>query len=1602
MADEKLKVIVDFDARTGGLKKAMTELKALEQMDRRFSSGDQISKIVKQNQKGLTKWKRSLDDVEKGMKMFGKGMNKFIQTALKGTVLEMAAMSAAMLGIHALFASGQFIMKAYQGAMQMVAVGAAGLVVALSAASAAIREQQAVMFAYRGKGATAFGSGMAQTQMGMRNLQSDVDLATLGVEALNKAYGNMSKKMSVAQINASKPMIKSLMDFGSAGQDPAKGLEQVSVVMQTIADKKKTLSQVTTEYKKLGEEAKKSLKGKNIKSKKDFQEFIMSGEAAKKGGVAGQFSAVNSTLLSQLKGYMTLIKGKFADEGDKILEPLKESFAKIFDIISKDITRIMLAVNSSFGTQTFLDGFVTAVDKVGEFFVKMIRDYLPKSKGMMNGMSDWFTSFKRGWNKILNYLRPFIAGAKVIEKAFSPVWDAMRRGASNFGLFNKLLQDNKDDVIDTGTRVAGLIDVVSKLFMDIKKIIFSMLPFINDLISGITTVVSLMSSLFGMVADKGFNQGFAAIFGGMIASRKLAGFKGMALPKSAVMNPNVMQVTAREVNINGSTGAGPGRAPGGFSSGAAPGRTLQSATEAASKFKVGGTPTARKAADDVWMVHPKGGLPGAGAAINRGDLQGYNTIGDLKNYNGGKLGGYIRSATNINSMNKEPAFLERQARNQQQRQQSLDRSQSIIKAASTPITSSYSDALSLSPLERGGLTATDAVGATPGLTGETRGELIGEKFKRAGWRVRDASNVAGKGIRTGIAGVRGAFAYGKSGSWNDELKGWNDPSGQRALVDEQVKDGHMSKFKGFLSKNKINRGTGTKFGASMNKFNTGFAGRMGTSLGLGLASQYAPEEMRGAMALGGMVGQLDPSLGLAVAGLGGAWKAKSAGAGMAAGAMGGAALGSKFGAEGAVIGALVGGIFGGIKGAVNKGKAQVADAQKIIKEQLGAFYMGISHDAASKYAENAAIIKSGGSFAAGTKGAFQNVAGDMAKAQTGQRDIAFKSISGLQNRYAAKQMIENNAGATRQIKGASGKTTDEMALEIKKQFGIDASGLSTDAQSKDVGNTRDLIGKNGKDNNKKLLELWYKQGLLPNVDAKGLATLLKAPAASIEAMLGKSLQSDNLQRIQKQTTLRMEELTKITGKTAPELENLAKTMGFDLYDASLDFSRIVDKMTKGMVLNSQQLNNALSDVFMSGGDVFKKDREKREATQTINQSARGLGDVLADTNSSDSTKTDATNAFMETYYSQLLSAAGGDFGKAFLTNKALLGEGGSAFKPGKEFAGQEANFQNNPLVIESQRAVKKGVGEQYASQIQGMLGQQGFTGNIDAIKTSIAGMDDDQLKKLINDMSTLDVNTAGRGGETNTYKKFKKGDSVANVGKILENAGIKGGVSTESLTPAAALNDISDTIGTLAPAIKGMDEAISLFNTSAKSFMEGPLEGEPSWWTKGLKWNNEEKRLMPGDTSSPRGTRIGDTTTSKLSQTMARHEGMNSQLTGKRQITSSLRTTNLGSPSSDHATGAAYDLTGQNLGAYSKLVHANGGFAEFHGSMATRHLHVVPGPGSLNSTVAPSGQGGGQVGAPVTNHYNINVNGAKHSPQEIAAEVMSHIRREDKIGRERS
>ena len=1531
MADEVVSIKLKVEAHDRQLTQVIAKLKALEAVEKRLASGSRMQNFAR-NQSGalnsMTKgWKRHFDMVDAGIKMMGKGLTGFLKLAIKGVILEMGLLAASMIAVHAAFVAGQLIMKAYKGAMQLVAGAAAGTVVALAAVSSAIREQQAAIYAYRGKGAKEFGSAMSQTRMAMRSLQADAGLATLGVEALNEAYGVMSTTMNSRQIAGSTGAIKALMDFGSAGQDPAKGLQSVASVIAALNDPKKGMSAVRAEAKKLGPEMEKALKAANVQTKEQFSQLLYSGELAKLGGVQGQFGAINSTLIAQLKSYMTQIRTVFADYGDQFLEPLKVAFQDIFHILKRDIARIMGAVQLTIGTDGYIDGFVSMIDKTSNFMVKLVREHLPNAVGMFERIGNWMENFKRGWNDVLDYLRPLIDGARVLYKMLNPIWEAIKGGVDNLFLMKDLLIDNADTVEEFGERIGGFITALSELMMNMKKIFFDVLPLINDVIAGITQVFKMISGLLTSGAGGGLVKALAPLLAFSVIGRGMQNVKGRLMPGSTPFNnPNTMNVQAGVVNI-----AGPGGAVGG--AGLSSGRTGAGAG-GAGRLASGAT---------------------YGPALPPGSMR----LRDLKNQAGMRMGALMREGIGAATRNMNhasiiaggnatiagrPGFL------------------STLAGGNRGIGMSYADSLGMTPFERGQRTATDYQRREDLMQG-ARNSLSNAKT-----RAKQAAEIANYRARQGFGAFRGMMGYAGSGAWDESMGAYKDVSAERfklrnnlnmnlgreyidpetgAVVPAgggQSSAGRLTRarliMREKLDQNRITRSS-TKFGAGVGKFQNSMGGRMGTSLGLAAASQFAPQEMQGAMALGGMVGQFNPLAGIGVAGIGGALSSRSAGAGALSGAAGGAAIGAMFGPWGAAIGGGIGLVVGGIVGAVNKGRYQLSQARKAAESSFNTLYEGVAKESSKKFTEFQQIISSGGTIEPGTIGAFQNQAQDVGLRQ--KRLIDF---------------MDSQLGPTSQ------PTADQvipMLEELYRNQGNFGITITAD-EMKDMSKSTQTA----------------------------LVGLEKYGTMALEA-------EKPLEAIQNQTTARMEMLTKMTGKTVPELEVMAQEIGYNLYDATVDFNQVVKELGASVLKTGNQFKFAMQDVFLAGSEPFRKSIEQREGESAVNQSAAALQAVLT-SGASTEEKNIKLEQTMADFFPQMLAASGGDPIAAYLSTQAMFGQGpkGGAFAEGATYAGQGEFFAQNTafqgMLTQQKEAMPKLAAEQLSAYVYSKTGQAVDVGTL---IPAIGKMTAEQQNKLLTDLSTLDQNTLVQTGtspfdmtETNALKGITAYSGDTQIQDVLSGLGITGaglvkaGEEVNIVSDAIAnLYDPMDKLGTSTEALKTQTEKL---NENFGKYFTGNVP--------------EEKK----DTSSPRGGRIGDTTTSRLSQTMGRHAMLDSQLTGKRTITSAFRTWGLGSPSSDHVTGRAYDLVGQNLGQYSKLVHANGGFAEFHGAAANRHLHVVPGPGMGDTTTMRATVGAASAGGNTTNYYNFEINGTGMDPEAVAQMVMSKIKETERVNRERS
>ena len=256
------------------------------------------------------KWKKHFDGVDKGIKMMGVMLTKFVTKSAKFAALQVGALGVAMMAVHASFVLGNATMKAFRWLAQGAAGAAAALTIAVSTAAAAIREQQMAMYAFKGGGNYQAASVM------MRQLADDADLASAGAANLQAAFAAVSKTSTFTAGSAN--LLKGLMDFASAGKPLEEGVKSAGELIAALQDPKASFSKISEAAKALGPEMEKALAeagGKGIKTAEQLKKAILDGTLSAAGGVTGQFDAVNATLISRFKATFSIIKNDFADFG---------------------------------------------------------------------------------------------------------------------------------------------------------------------------------------------------------------------------------------------------------------------------------------------------------------------------------------------------------------------------------------------------------------------------------------------------------------------------------------------------------------------------------------------------------------------------------------------------------------------------------------------------------------------------------------------------------------------------------------------------------------------------------------------------------------------------------------------------------------------------------------------------------------------------------------------------------------------------------------------------------------------------------------------------------------------------------------------------------------------------------------------------------------------------------------------------------------------------------------------------------------------------------------------------------------------------------------
>jgi hypothetical protein len=1546
MADQNPSIKISSRADTGAILRTIGSVKGLRREIKGLSKDMLLnaaaSKLMGSSMGGAGKqtdrWKKVLDSTDKIIQKMGAMTMKSLVSMLKVATMQMAALGAAMVVTHGAFIVGRFAMKTYQVAMQGLAATAAGFTTAVSIASAAIREQQAAMYAYKTKTAKEFGSGLNQTRMVMRNLTMDADLAVLGVENLNKAFAAVSKNQNVTFNATSQKYLKGLMDFASAGQPLEQGVEKAAELVATLQDSKKSYAQVKTAAKELGPamvEAIKQADKQGINTKEKFIAAMNSGKLSALGGVTGQFDAINSTLFSQFKKYFTMLRGNLADFGQGFLGDTKVALETMYKAVDKALRTTSGSVAAWGKNGGLLAALTSGVEKLSNFYVKLIRDYLPKSVGMFKRLGEWWYNFKAGFKEIAYNLKPLIDGAKVLEKLFSamfkPVWREIKAATNSL---NSLLQKQGGQFERFGKAVGELIATFIKFFSKVGDGIGETLGKFTSVIETLTDALQMLYDVFGGMQKMFGTQG--AFIAAMAMGRSMkTNFGGYIREKTQYMN-----VDAGTVNIKGA------------------------AIGAAKGFITGGPHGAAA-----------GALGGSGLLGRAGPLAGtiagttsglFSARGMYNNFSNNGLRGGLASMRQgaVSSVMGMPASVRASINGR-------------LSSATSGIYDSYrmgglqsarQHAQGLAQLRMRGLAT----------TGPAFGSMLGRFPTLPGVGPGPSAAPPIPGIPTMGGGPSGGggggnrWKYGsKTRIPGSQVTGWRKMTGRAFRESRQRANDKAVNKKGLMG---------------------GGMGSFGVSMGLNYLAGKASPELQGGLNAASMAAMFNPKLGLGIAG--GTMALKSGNTAVAAGggALGGAVLGAKLGgAPGAIVGAALGVAMGAIMAPINKARAE----SKKIKASVD----DVMDNIVNNFMVKAALLTRTGTGESENLKAMKDFA-SQARGRATDLNKRGKAQTKVGNRRGIGNTMLIGAGA-----GAAGGAAIGAAIgSILPVAGTIAgaaiggvlgaiTGAAAGVLTFGAKQMFDFFGKKQKDaatrkSQKSELVNMLQSGLISqsqfdeyNKNDNTRGTALKRFADRSDA------QATAAQRLNSVYEKRTKVIADMTGMSGKEIDRLAMSMGVNLYDATKDFNEVLVELGLTVVKTAEQINMDLNQAMVNNLTVFDEVVKRQKAPLILDEAAKAFSQNRRASGGGPVDMEDL-GSFMKTAAEQMNIISGGDTMKTYFELRRQFGEGGQAFSQkggplqgmGKDIyaTGSASRVAMNDFFGKQDQSMKGALKGQFTARLAEndlMLD----SGGIQSFADQFGKMDLSMQQQLAAALSSGQLFSQGAG----------LNDALASYGMDTSQFTVK---KLETDDKAFYLADLTEKQALVA------DEQRKLIEEQ-RAFYSPESSQRPEWWSKEAL-TEVFKAAGIDDTHSPRGKGIGDTTSSRLVQTLSRHNMMNAGIAGKRSITSAYRTTGLGSINSDHVTGRAYDLVGNQLGMYKTTVERNGGFAEFHGGSQNRHLHVVPGPmgdtsvPSMSKTTAPpisssSSSGGGG------NTININVSGG--NTEQIVQQVKAHL---DRMNRE--
>lgn len=524
IGDERVVIRIDVKADTTAIDRVRAKLTALcKQADDCADTFKKLGNALDDAADDNDTFGKRTRDGDRDLKRFGKtakGFAKFMSTTFKlamiGSAIETGLLMLALSSVNGLLATGRFLVRTYHVAMSALAKSAAAAGVALATVAAAQRQYAAAMSSGR------YGGSFELSSRGLRTMTADARLASLGIKSLNAAFATASKNARVTGGTVSA--IGGLMDFATLSGDLEKGTQAVANLVSLVQKGGAGGEGVAAAAKEIGPEFEKAFKKVSKGGKATKQELLKafsSGELAESAGIAGSYQNVQGSLLGQGKAFLTQMINMFADLGNRFIEPMQRAFAEISRGLVETTTKLMPLLDT-FGRGKMIPAIVKGIDKLSEFLVKLMREYVPTTQNFFEKMSSFWNKLVNGFKRFGAYLNQFKESSAIMNKFFGKILGAFGSELKqNFEDFADGVLKNEDKFLEFGDAIGNLVRDILKLFRSFRNAFFEALPAITTivnaiggLIDGIAMLISGLSrlklpfigelnSLFGLLAYAG-------------------------------------------------------------------------------------------------------------------------------------------------------------------------------------------------------------------------------------------------------------------------------------------------------------------------------------------------------------------------------------------------------------------------------------------------------------------------------------------------------------------------------------------------------------------------------------------------------------------------------------------------------------------------------------------------------------------------------------------------------------------------------------------------------------------------------------------------------------------------------------------------------------------------------------------------------------------------------------------------------------------------------------------------------------------------------------------------------------------------------------------